>query len=99
MTNQNEAGTIAGSVLRGADGALYFIPNSVLDVCRLSETTATQVGEAFAEGEEVSGFGFQVANLSPLGQLALPVGPVVPRGAHRRAGTTRLPREIGRAHV
>jgi len=63
-----------GTVLRGADGSIYFIRNEVLDACRQPPEMAKQLEELMASENEVQGFSIDTStDLQAIGQLSGPM--------------------------
>ena len=47
-----------GSLIRGADGSVYFIPDEQLESFRVPSETEEAINGALGEEDEVAGFGF-----------------------------------------
>jgi hypothetical protein len=63
-----------GTVLRGADGAIYFIRNEVLDACRQPDDVAKQLEAMIAAETEVQGFSIDTSrDLQALGKVNGPM--------------------------
>ena len=53
----------SGTLLRRPDGALYFIPDAVLERYRLSPAEAVQVQEVLAQDDDVQGYALVLPSL------------------------------------
>jgi len=74
MADQQSGGT----VLRGADGSIYFIRNEVLDACRQPPEMAKQLEELMASENEVQGFSIDTSSdLQAVGQVSGPMSGTV----------------------
>jgi hypothetical protein len=74
MADQQSGGT----VLRGADGSIYFIRNEVLDACRQPPEMAKQLEELMASENEVQGFSIDTSSdLQAVGQVTGPMSGTV----------------------
>ena len=63
-----------GTVLRGADGSIYFIRNEVLEACRQPPEMAKQLEQLMASENEVQGFSIDTSNdLQAVGQVNGPM--------------------------
>jgi hypothetical protein len=70
MADQQSSGT----VLRGADGSIYFIRNEVLEACRQPPEMAKQLEELMASENEVRGFSIDTSSdLEAVGQINGPM--------------------------
>jgi hypothetical protein len=68
-----------GTVLRGADGSIYFIRNEVLEACKQPPDMAKQLEQLMQAEQEVQGFSIDTSNdLQALGEMR---GPMEPLGA------------------
>jgi len=74
MADQQSSGT----VLRGADGSIYFIRNEVLEACRQPPEMAKQLEELMASENEVQGFSIDTSSdLKAVGQVNGPMSGTV----------------------
>jgi hypothetical protein len=74
MADQQSGGT----VLRGADGSIYFIRNEVLAACRQPPEMAKQLEELMASENEVQGFSIDTSSdLQAVGQVNGPMSGTV----------------------
>jgi hypothetical protein len=63
-----------GTVLRGADGAIYFIRNEILEECRQPDDVAKQLEEWLASESEVQGFSMDTSqDLQAVGHVSGPM--------------------------
>jgi hypothetical protein len=67
-----EAFMAGGTVIKGADGTVYFIRDELLEACRVEGEHAEHVDKLLnADGDEVQGFSFELSRVGPTssGQL------------------------------
>ncbi|HEY0582337.1 MAG TPA: hypothetical protein VGE94_09145 [Chloroflexota bacterium] len=75
MADQQSSG---GTVLRGADGSIYFIRNEVLEECRQPDDMAKQLESFLASENEVQGFSINTSqDLQGVGQVSGPMSGAV----------------------
>ena len=75
---------LGGTVLRGADGAIYFIRNEILEACRQPDDMAKQLEQLVASESEVQGFSIDTSqDLQAIGMVSGPAG-----GATQLLGNT-----------
>lgn len=68
--NQQE---VRGLALRGADGGIYFIPETQLRQYRLTDEAAAEVEELLQQGTDVEGYGY--LNVSVVGSFTFILPP------------------------
>jgi hypothetical protein len=56
---------IEGTLIRGADGAMYFIPQNDLQPYRLPDTITAQAQQVIADTMDVQGFDALLTSLTP----------------------------------
>jgi hypothetical protein len=56
---------VEGTLIRGADGALYFIPQSELQAYQVPDTIAKEAEQVVTEGMDVQGFDALFTSLTP----------------------------------
>jgi len=79
--------TTSGTVLRGADGAIYFIRNEVLEACRQPDDMAKQLESLVASESEVQGFSIDTSgDLQAVGTVT---GPMSGAAQLASSGTVR----------
>lgn len=63
-----------GTIVRGSDGATYFIRDEVLEACRVEGEYADHVEQILnAEQNEVQGFSFNMQQIEPTSATLKPV--------------------------
>jgi hypothetical protein len=60
---------VDGTMVRGADGALYFIPDQKLEAFRIPDEQAAPVNQALDTRREVQGYSFLAQPLTPEVQI------------------------------
>jgi hypothetical protein len=66
-----------GTVLRGADGSIYFIRNEVLEACKQPPDMARRLEELMHAEQEVQGFSIDTSHdLTALGEVSGPMEPL-----------------------
>lgn len=64
----------SGTVLRGADGSIYFIRNEVLEACKQPPEMAKQLEDLMASQNEVQGFSIDTSSeLRAVGEVSGPM--------------------------
>jgi hypothetical protein len=75
MSDQQAA---SGTVLRGADGSIYFIRNEVLEACKQPPEMAKQLEQFLAAENEVQGFSIDTSrDLEAVGEVHGPMSGTV----------------------
>jgi hypothetical protein len=66
--------TASGTVLRGADGSIYFIRNEFLEACKQPPEMAKQLEQLLAKENEVQGFSIDTSrDLEAVGEIHGPM--------------------------
>lgn len=89
----------SGTVIRGADGALYFVRDEVLEACKVTEEDMKQfIGDLLGKEKEATSSGFTLAG-GPISQSATIAGAIDKSpgltALHLQAYTTMCPGTMG----
>lgn len=92
----------AGTVIRGADGALYFIPEEIMQACKVTEPECLEACTQVLDGEgEVEGYVLArspvVASVNVRSQIAAPSGSPIRFRLGNAASTTMSPWTFGKS--
>ena len=78
MTEQSERSGPGGTLIRGADGSLYFVPDEALETFRLPEDKAARTQQVLDREGEAKGISYASPGVYPLeGGPALATGVMI----------------------
>jgi hypothetical protein len=89
MSNNQEKKQPAGVIVRGADGALYFLRDEVMEQCRMPLDVAKQAEKLMREPENFEGK-FKVAHAPKLEVISRVEGSIGTPGAGFRANMNAM---------
>jgi hypothetical protein len=91
-----------GTIIRGADGALYFIRDEIMQACKITEPECLEACKEVLDnqGGDVRGYDFQAqpisASLAVKGLIATPQGSPIGSRLGAVASTVMCPWSIGK---
>jgi hypothetical protein len=91
-----------GTILRGADGALYFIRDEIMQACKITEPECLEACKEVLDnqGGDVQGYDFTSQPISSSlivkGPIAAPVGGSISSRIGQAASTIMCPWSIGK---
>ncbi|MHB8574593.1 MAG: hypothetical protein ACYDCQ_04610 [Dehalococcoidia bacterium] len=93
MTTE-QSQTSSGTIIRGADGSLFFLRNEVLEACRITEDDMKSFcSQLLGEHDEVQGFGLTTGPVMRATAFSGPFAPYSPTSSFnaRAEGTVMCP--------